>query len=400
MIPEATTHLTISEAIEDLVPDETVSIEAYAEGLIDDLFSDIDNILDTSSKHPAKTFRTEYTHQQAVAVKMHEVVLPQTINRSVTTLAPIPNQQPTNTLVFNRPSVTALRKRKQKQSSAFSNLLILGSTVSMAVIGTAYLTESGIIQGLTINTQTNQLQPTAVTEPDPRAELVNYMLEALAVIDQQEAKNPQPDTSSRLNNLNNNLTSSLPLPSNPSVGTLTPPVSANNTPPVPSRGTNVVERIYVPVYQSPPAVRSLPEVANSSTQISPPEFVNENTQTKPPVTKPPATKPTPVKPPTVAKLPTIAPPKLPTPPVPAPQPTSAPSTTQDIYLPAYTAKLEGLMELGQKSAALFKIDGVTRRINLGENIGATGWTLVEVSNGEAIIRRNGEVRSIYTGQKL
>jgi hypothetical protein len=71
-----------------------------------------------------------------------------------------------------------------------------------------------------------------------------------------------------------------------------------------------------------------------------------------------------------------------------------------VYLPAYSAELEGLLELGSKSAALFKIDGVTRRINLGENIGATGWTLVDVSNGEAIIRRNGEVRSIYTGQKL
>ena len=50
--------------------------------------------------------------------------------------------------------------------------------------------------------------------------------------------------------------------------------------------------------------------------------------------------------------------------------------------------------------ALFKVDGISRRISLGENIGYTGWVLVEVSNGEARIRRNGEVRSIYTGQKL
>ncbi|WP_353932409.1 hypothetical protein WJM97_07455 [Okeanomitos corallinicola TIOX110] len=389
MIPEASTHLIISEAIEDLIPDETVSIEAYAEGLIDDLFTDIDTILDSGRKHPAKTLRTEYASMQAVAVKMQEVVLPPTVNRSVTTISSIPNQQPTSTLVFNPPSVTAIRKRKQKNSGGLNNLLILGSTLSMAVIGAAYLTEAGIIKSLTSNTHTNQIQSAAVVPADPWAELVDYMLEALAVIDQQDANNQQKNLSSKFGNVNNNLNSSLPLPSNPSLGTLTPPVSANNLPPVPSRVTNVVERIYVPVYQSPPSVRPLPEVANSPAQISPPEFVNENTQNQRP-----ATKPVPVKPPVATKLPTIAPPKLPT------ATASAPTTTQDIYLPAYSAQLEGLMELGQKSAALFKIDGVTSRINLGENIGATGWTLVDVSNGEAIIRRNGEVRSIYTGQKL
>jgi hypothetical protein len=62
--------------------------------------------------------------------------------------------------------------------------------------------------------------------------------------------------------------------------------------------------------------------------------------------------------------------------------------------------LEGLLELGDKSAALFKIEGVTRRVDMGETIGSSGWTLVDVANGEAIIRRNGEVRSIYTGQKF
>ncbi|MFM6157228.1 MAG: hypothetical protein ACKPE3_30225, partial [Sphaerospermopsis kisseleviana] len=95
----------------------------------------------------------------------------------------------------------------------------------------------------------------------------------------------------------------------------------------------------------------------------------------------------------------VIPPKLPTiaPPVPAQEPVNIP---QPISAPTYSAQLEGLLELGKKSVALFKMDGVTRRINIGENIGSTGWTLVDVTNGEAIIRRNGEVRSIYTGQKI
>ena len=39
-------------------------------------------------------------------------------------------------------------------------------------------------------------------------------------------------------------------------------------------------------------------------------------------------------------------------------------------------------------------------ISSAEAIGTSGWTLVSVNNNEAIIRRNGEVRSVYIGQKF
>jgi hypothetical protein len=58
------------------------------------------------------------------------------------------------------------------------------------------------------------------------------------------------------------------------------------------------------------------------------------------------------------------------------------------------------LELGDRSAALFEINGVARRVNIGESIGSSGWTLVEVEQGEAVIRRNGEVRSIFAGQSF
>jgi hypothetical protein len=55
---------------------------------------------------------------------------------------------------------------------------------------------------------------------------------------------------------------------------------------------------------------------------------------------------------------------------------------------------------GERPVGLFDVDGVTQRVNLGEAIGASGWALVAVTDNEAIIRRNGEVRSIYPGQKF
>ena len=62
--------------------------------------------------------------------------------------------------------------------------------------------------------------------------------------------------------------------------------------------------------------------------------------------------------------------------------------------------LVGLLDLGDSSAALFEIRGSTKRIKVGEAIGSSGWLLVAVANQEAIIRRNGEVRSIYVGQQI
>jgi len=62
--------------------------------------------------------------------------------------------------------------------------------------------------------------------------------------------------------------------------------------------------------------------------------------------------------------------------------------------------LIGVLELGERSAALFDVSGTPTRIEIGEQIGSSGWTLVSISNQEAIVRRNGEVRSIYVGQKF
>jgi hypothetical protein len=62
--------------------------------------------------------------------------------------------------------------------------------------------------------------------------------------------------------------------------------------------------------------------------------------------------------------------------------------------------LVGILELGNRSAALFEISGVSQRVYIGERIGSSGWSLVSVSNAEAVIRRNGDVRSIYIGQRF
>lgn len=117
-------------------------------------------------------------------------------------------------------------------------------------------------------------------------------------------------------------------------------------------------------------------------------------------------------PPTVAALPSVPSPTArisvsPLPPATAipivPTPAApAPSTAAIIpnIAPSPTHVLIGLLELGDRSAALFEIAGSPQRVQVGEAIGSSGWALVSVSGEEAIVRRNGEVRSVYIGQKF
>ncbi|WP_206070478.1 hypothetical protein [Nodosilinea sp. P-1105] len=97
-------------------------------------------------------------------------------------------------------------------------------------------------------------------------------------------------------------------------------------------------------------------------------------------------------------------PQQPVPIAPIPQPVPPQATTQVPSQPTAPAAaahvLVGVLELGSRSAALFEINGVSQRVYIGERVGSSGWTLVSVSNEEAVIRRNGEVRSIYIGQRF
>ncbi|VEP16303.1 conserved hypothetical protein [Hyella patelloides LEGE 07179] len=60
--------------------------------------------------------------------------------------------------------------------------------------------------------------------------------------------------------------------------------------------------------------------------------------------------------------------------------------------------LVGVMELKEGSAALFKINGFTQRIWLGEKIESTGWVLQSVANQKVKISRQGKSRILSVGE--
>jgi hypothetical protein len=119
----------------------------------------------------------------------------------------------------------------------------------------------------------------------------------------------------------------------------------------------VLERVYIPVYQVPPVTAAIPP-GGPAGPSSPPS--------------------------------SPTPPSATTPSAPAASPAA----------PTGTYTLVGLLELSDRSAVLVNINGITHRFQVGESLGSSGWTLVSVNNQEAVIRRNGEVRSIFVGQNF
>ena len=87
-----------------------------------------------------------------------------------------------------------------------------------------------------------------------------------------------------------------------------------------------------------------------------------------------------------------------------PNPSSPPKESQPSpsekppALPEHT--LIGLLELGEHSAALLKVEGRTQRVMLGENIPGSNWELVTVANQQAIFANKNQQKTMYVGGKL
>ena len=135
--------------------------------------------------------------------------------------------------------------------------------------------------------------------------------------------------------------------------------------------------VYVPVY-TPPAPSPAPSAANLPLTALP-----HNT----------------------ASIPAPAAQSIPEPlkiPAPPPLPEATPIEKEPevaVAKPVSESTLIGILELAEnKSAALIKVEGKTRRIWLGERVNNDGWILESVGDQTANISYQGQVRSISVGE--
>ena len=169
---------------------------------------------------------------------------------------------------------------------------------------------------------------------------IAYLQSSLAIIDRQgQTSSPDPDPDPQNN----------PSP----VARVPPPPPANlpvnNTP-------QIIERIYVPVYPQPPKTTA------KIVPVPPPN---------PDISAPPLPAAPEVKPPVAVLIPTNN---------------------------QVKNTLVGVMDLGDRSTALFDNKGITTRISPGEFV--NGWTLVEVGNQQVILSRNGQTKVLEVGQSF
>ncbi|MBW4633940.1 MAG: hypothetical protein KME30_19165 [Iphinoe sp. HA4291-MV1] len=361
MSQKANTYLILPEPSEEFIASEPRSIETYADGLMDELFTDINLILDGRDSLLSQTVLPQEDIRQVQTVTVPQIVVPETQIRpiqKVPTSVPKARNNPLSQVGVGTPRVRISIKKSSRKSKPTKGkrtkgiVLWMGVTIGLATASILWVLNSGLLNRLVSKSLQQsllqpQVQPQVPIKAQVEADLVNYMLGALAVIDKQEARSHLQSVSAHQ--------SALAYITPQSTDHLSASLAAKNLSSASSNSTTVVKP-YIPVYQAPQPMHYAP-----------------------PTKQPTATAPTPAAPSLL------------------PEEQKVVSTVTTPHVAAsYT--LERLLELGNKSAALFKMNGVTRRVEVGDAIGSSDWTLMEVVNDKAIIRRNGEVRSIYTGQ--
>ncbi|NEP47586.1 MAG: hypothetical protein F6K65_01550 [Moorea sp. SIO3C2] len=371
-----------TERLNPPLPIQPWSVDAEADRLMDDLFGDLYQMIDNGCELPTEPAEPDYVSLEPIAIPkipisaaiipFLESPLPSTQELAETTSSEL------QTTTADTDSSTIADHSGQ----FLDKLLWALALLSLSAITMMWLTSQGKLTWSWLNNLVALVSVPQGKVSEPDAQFINYMLRSLEVIDRKAQAIKKPVIAQSLPD---------PTPPNPPVA----PNSAATAPPTAIK-ERVLERVYyIPIEKVPTPDPAIASSAPSAPVKPSPPTTPELTPSPSPIPKPPSNAVLEPPPPTIVELPP--------PPIPDPLPTATldrlpapppPPRTS----PAIKHTLVGLLELGEQSAALFKIDGVTQRVKLGEAIANSGWTLVSVDNQEAVIRRNGEVRSIYVGQ--
>ncbi|PSB18667.1 hypothetical protein C7B65_14160 [Phormidesmis priestleyi ULC007] len=331
---------------------EPFLVESYADRLMDDLFGDVDRLLD-GAVPPSEPVRVE-----APAPKPKLNLAPPPLSSGL--LAHPQWQSHPESAHHSLPDLGELANTQPPapRSSGFTRfLMITGCTSAVAALAVWLVTSGMASRFVTALTQPPEtVAPTTIAQTPPidtNAQFSDYVQRSLEAIDRRATTGKSEG-----------------LPTAPyNSGLPTVPVPANQPPLRSSVTLPKASPLVITVPQAPtpidPSRRELNQIlvrlASVLERLSP-------TANRPAALQPPAT-----------SIPQVSPAPI------GPQRT-----------------LVGVLESSDpsRSAALFEINGITQRYYVGESIGSSGWSLVEVSKQYVTVRRNGEVRTISAGQKL
>jgi len=384
----------------ETVPAEAVAVESYADRLMDELFEGVDRAFEGSGGQPAEPMAPEFVALKSISVP--QIVL--------SPLAPEPQRGEKDVEAIARQVALETAKKQQSKQSSFDRILLGAACGSLLlVLGLWLASRSGLVR-LPAAPAPETPAASGVTAPD--TQFVEYVQRSLEVIEQKKAPQPNPQLAG--------------VPGVAPPGTL-PSISISGAPPATAGLSTAVNRIADALEQAgaqpgapapqivvipPPAQVAVAPAAPVAGDPAAPAAPQTGSVSPSPTARasgraiaaagtrtPLAASPTPSESPQPKIL------ARETEPAPAPgAQQSAPAPEQSApavsSAPTSAHTLVGILELGDRSAALFEVDGVARRIYVGESIGASGWTLAEIKNQEAVIRKGGDVRSVFVGQKF
>lgn len=396
---QETMNKTRLEFSEIPIAKEPISVEAYADELMDDIFSDVERVIQGESRLPKEPVQPEFISLKSI--KVPQIILP-----------PMPGQE-------EEEDKEKLRDASaEKSSPSLDRILLIAAFSSLLITVLLWLATRGGL-GRLFAPEPVAVSPEPVLDAKTKADLQfsNYIERSLTNIEQQNQQTPlglpllpPPVPNAAL--------PTLPVPGTPSVLPVAP-----SAPSAPVMDTNnlvaAINRVagaiqdasnqtaslsqqvmnsLAKVQPTPPPSTAVPGGRNSSSVSAPtPKTTTQSPQT--PQAQPKSVIP-PVAVPPAPQAQGVVPENISVPPAPGENTAPPEQSTATNPLPVTNHTLVGILELGDRSAALFEINGVARRIYVGETIGASGWSLVEVANQEAVIRRNGEVRTIFVGQQF
>ncbi len=411
-MPQETVQKTPLEFAEPPAPKPPISVETYADELMDDIFKDVDQVLKGGPRLPSEPVKPEFVSLKSI--KVPQIILP-----------PMPRPE-----AEAEEEKAKLRDASVEKPSPSLDRILLGVAFSSLLI-TLLLwlaTKGGL--GRLFAPEPVAVAPEPVLDAQTKADIqfADYIERSLKNIEQPNLGNnvglpllPPPAPTGNL--------PVLPVPSNPPVAAA-PDLNTNNLVQAINRVAEAIQDASNQTATLSAQVMNTLQAQNQNRTTTTPQKavpggrtsgnVVSSTPTATPTTAPQsqinsqqAAAPAPAPAPAPSSTPTETAPapqgqelvpetEVAPPPPPISGEVPAPPEQQAIVnpAPAITHTLVGILELGDRSAALFEINGVARRIYVGESVGASGWTLVEVVNQEAVIRRNGEVRTIFVGQQF
>jgi Type II secretion system protein C len=346
---------------EDIPP---FSIDAYADGLMDELFEDVEGVLDRGISLPVEPLRSPPRVARPTLSVPFVNEAPLSLANAIShRQAQWQGSNPADSLI--QPVPGQLTQLSVPSASRPCNRLLMITTCASAVTALAVWGVShgwgqrllAAFQPPPVAMTVTPAAPAPVTTTSTDAQFAEYMQRSLEAIT-RAAANPPPGAHSGLNTkLPGVAVSAAPTPlstlSRPSLAPLpTAPLQVPVNDPTRNELTQVLTQLKDVLVRLYPVVNGATPSAARPAQI----------------------KVLPLQsPPPVAAVP-----------------------------PALQRTLSGVLQAQNpdQSAALFEMNGVTQRYYPGESIGTSGWILVEIKNNQAVIRRNGDVKTIEAGQKL